>query len=318
MSTEFIHLFQGCLEVKRDEDWYIPLRFTKKQLESYSLTEGLKIRSLSPAGCKLAFYTSATNLQMEYRIGGRASTWANFDVWEDGMLKYTVPVTEDSGQVSFELSGNEKLKVEIFLPHLVQVALRNIEADRTLVPAVREEKFWLCLGDSITQGMDAVRPSASYPVLVAKFLGCDVLNTGVGGGVFRADNLDNIGREPDLITIALGCNDWGHAKDAAVLRQSISEYLDKLTKLYSCRNIYGILPIWRSDADTVRSGMTFSEMRTLITEEYKKYPFIKILDGMKMVPALKSFYGAEGELKAHPNEEGFLHYALGLVKEIKI
>ena len=310
-------LFGGIVQVKKDGEWYIPVRFTDSQLQSYAIAESSRIRSLSPSGCKLEFYSKAKSLEFNYRIGGKARRWAAFDVWENGMFKNTISVNDDNGHVRFVLSGDESIKVEIFLPHLVELAIKDIKADMPLNPVEKKEKLWMCLGDSVTQGMDAVNPSLTYPVLASKLMQYDVLNMGVGGAAFCMENLDYIGREPDLITVSFGSNDWGKVKDANELKHNVGCYLERLTTLYSTRNIFGILPTWRSDADTMRSFMTFPEMRRVIAEEYKKYPFIKVLDGMALVPAITMFYGDAGDLKAHPNEKGFLYFSMKLVNEIK-
>ena len=320
-------LFRGAIHIRKDGDWYIPERFTGKQLESYAVAEGLRIRSVAPAGCSLSFYSEATKLELSYKIGGRARSWAAFDLVEDGMLKDTVEVSEEEGKVSFALSGNKDVRTEIYLPHLVELAIKDIEADDVLISAEAYEemagefakkKLWLCLGDSITQGMDAVSPSLTYPVISAAMLGYDVINQGVGGAMFRSEHLDYIGREPDMITVAFGCNDWGGVRDADELRQNIRAYLEKLLSLYSCRNIYGIVPIWRRDADDrIRSNMTFKELREFITEEYAKYPFIQMIDGYKLMPAIKRLYGDAGELKAHPSETGFMYMSIKLSEYLK-
>lgn len=311
-------LFRGNISVKETDGWLQPLRFTEKQLESYKKTEALRIRAASPAGVRFCFHTAAKHISMRYRIEGRARNWAAFDLLGDGQLKDSVVVWDDEGKIEFALSGDSAVKYEIYLPHLVEVLVKDIEADSALLPYKTEETFWLCLGDSITQGMDAVHPAMTYPARVSNWLSLDVLNAGVGGGVFCAENLAHVGREPDVITVALGCNDWGHAAGRKELIENTRAYINKLITLYTCKNIYGILPIWRSDADTVRSGMTFDTMRSLIRSEYEKVPYITIIDGMKMVPPQKCFYGDAGELKAHPNAEGFLHYAYNLSKVIKV
>ena len=69
--------------------------------------------------------------------------------------------------------------------------------------------MWLALGDSITQGMVAIRPSGIYPSLISERFGLGLINAGVGGIRFDSDEIDYIGFEPDIITVALGCNDWG-------------------------------------------------------------------------------------------------------------
>ncbi len=68
---------------------------------------------------------------------------------------------------------------------------------------------------------------------------------------------------------------------------------------------------------STESGVNFEEMRAIIRAEYEKYPYITILDGMKLVPPNTCFYGDAGELKAHPNAEGFWHYARNLEKAIR-
>lgn len=309
-------LFHGALTIRKKGEWMQPLRFTEKQLDSYAVTDALRIRSVSPAGIRLSFYTEAETISFQYKIEGRARDWAAFDLVQDGELKDTALVWDDAGLVMFRLTGDKTVKNEIYLPHLVEVFVKDIQADKPLLPVKEKEKHWLCLGDSITQGMDAVHPFFTYPALASGLLDLEVLNAGVGGGIFNAKNLDSIGFEPDLITVALGCNDWGSAKDKTEFEDNIRSYLYELTKIYACKYIYGILPIWRSDADTVRSGMSFDEMREIIRKEYEKYNFIKIIDGMELVPPKPCFYGDAGTLKAHPNAEGFYHYAKNLAERI--
>lgn len=309
-------LFRGCLSVRKEDGWYRPVRFTDRQIESYAIEPGLEIRCLSPAGCKLSFYSSATQLEFDYRIESRARDWAVFDVWKDNVLCDSISVSEDTGHVVIKLDGNPERHIEVYLPHLVRLLISNIVADAELIPADDKNKLWLCLGDSITQGMDSHYPSCSYPTLVGMQLDYDVLNMGVGGGMFDESNLDYIGREPEMITVALGCNDWGKVADADALRKNVAAYLKRLTTLYACRNVYGILPIWRSDEAMLRSGLTFAQARAIIQEEYEKYSFIKIIDGMKLVPKLTRYFADPGDIKVHPNEEGFLFYSINLARAL--
>lgn len=309
-------LFHGIVELKKEDDWFIPVRFSDKQLEVFALQKPTKIRSLAPAGVRLIFNTKASYLEFSYRIGERARDWAYIDVWEDGMLTTSLSLEEETGSVRIPLAGEEQVRTEVFLPHLVEFAIKDIKADAPLFPVKEREKFWLCLGDSITQGMVAKHPSITYPTLAAEFMKCDVLNMGVGGTMFCEEQLDRIQREPNLITIALGCNDWGGVKDAEELRVHVRKYLERLTSLYACKQVYGILPIWRSDRETAHSGMTFGELKQLLVEEYRRYPFIRIIDGRKLVPGMAEFFGDPGEKLFHPNEKGFLYYAMKLAEEL--
>ena len=124
------------------------------------------------------------------------------------------------------------------MPHLVVVKIKTPIANEPLIPIKENKKFWLAIGDSITQGMVAKRPSFTYPVNVARVMGYELLNWGVGGDSFNAKLLDFVGREPDLITIALGCNDWDHFS-LNEIQKNATDYVEKLCSLYKCRNIYG-------------------------------------------------------------------------------
>src|SRR5690606_37350992 len=105
----------------------------------------------------------------------------------------------------YELDGAAMRRVTIYLPHLAELTIQAIRySDGAVVePASASPPAGrlLCLGDSITQGMDAKYPSSTYPVLLSRFLGMHVLNHGVGGYLFDKSSLaPKLAYEPDLIT----------------------------------------------------------------------------------------------------------------------
>lgn len=309
------NLFKNCLTVIERDGWLTPLRFTEKQLDIYSKVDVTEIRSMAPSSVCLAFHSAAKTISFEYRIGKKARNWASFDVVVGDVLYKSTALTEDSGSLTLSLSGNEELETLIYLPSLVCIEIKNITADAPLIPTEKKKKTWLALGDSITQGMVAKKPSFSYVSLLSRYFDCEVINAGVGGIVFNAEELDYIGKEPDLITVALGCNDWGDC-DGEALIQKVTDYVDKLLSIYKCRNIYAIIPIWRSDADSLKADMTFGEHREFIRRAYEKYPFIKIIDGYELVPKDFDFYGDDDRTQVHPNDLGFLYYSEALIKRL--
>lgn len=308
-------LFKNCLSVQERDGWLIPIRFTKSQMDTYSLADNFAIRSLATSSVILSFKSAAKKISFEYRITGKARDWANLDVVCDGLLRESINITADSGMLEIKLPGDGEVETHIYLPHLVCFELRNISSDEPLIPTQKKSKVWLALGDSITQGMVAQRPSCTYPSLLSERFGLELINAGVGGIVFNADELDYIGLEPDLITVALGCNDWGCEKDT--FKTNVTDYTEKLISIYKSGNIHFILPIWRSDAEQINPGMTFLEHREVIKEVVSRYPFINVIDGYTLVPHIKDFFGDPGDRKVHPNDEGFLRYALALTKHIK-
>ena len=307
-------LFKNCLSVREREGWLLPLRFTEEQMRVYAESEAKAIRSLAPSSVMLAFRSSATRMGFRYRISGKARDWASVDVVCGGALKESVTLDEDEGEVLLTLSSDEGREVHVYLPHLVDIEIRDISSDAPLIPVEEKDKLWLALGDSITQGMVSVGPSASYASLIAEKYGLALLNAGVGGIKFAVEELDHIGREPDIITVALGCNDWGVEREE--LERNVFAYLDCLVSLYECRNIHLILPIWRGDADEINAQMTFAEHREVIRRVAERYPFINIVDGYELLPKESRYFGDPGDIRVHPNDEGFRIYAEELCRRV--
>ncbi len=311
--------FKNCICVKEEDGWISPKRMTEKQLGHYESAEGKYYKSNSPASVCLDFYSEATSLKLDYKITGPVKKSPYFDVLIDGVLRSSVLAeNEESGSLLLPLAGCGKRRITIYLPHLVYIQLKNVEIDAPVEKAPANKGLLLCVGDSITQGMEACKPSSTYPSLLSRFLEYDVINMGVCGATFEEGAIDKIDREPDIIICAYGTNDWGHKKDEDELREHMRAYVKKITTLYSCKNMYAILPMWRSDLDTIRSGMTYDRSREIISEVYADYPFIKVLDGCKLMPPMPDFFGDAGEKKAHPSQEGFLYMVLNLLKEISI
>ena len=313
-------LFKNVLRVDEKDGWFIPCRFTDAQLNTYSESEPTRIRSAAASAVALAFKTSAEKLSLEYSISARARDWAAFDVLSDGVLFSSKIIEDNEGIVDLDLPGDPSAEVRVYLPHLVAIKIRNIRSDAPLIPVPDRSKKWLVLGDSITQGMVSIHPSSAYPMILAEHYGVDILNQGVGGIEFEPRELDSVGFEPDMITVALGCNDWGRA-NADGMRAVVTEYLEKLLSLYKTENIYLITPIWRSDEYTSEEnkGISFGDHREAIRDAASKFPTVKIIDGYKLLPKLEHLFGdPDGRRRVHPNDEGFMRYALALMKYIEI
>ena len=311
-------LFRNCLSVEETDGWFVTSRFTKKQREYYEQIPHLKIRSRAATSVALRFKTSASKLSFDYKIGAKARAWAVVDVILGNKLysSYTINTEVDEGRVELSLPAIPDAEITVFLPHLVEIEIKDIKSDEPLIPVADGSYRWLALGDSITQGMVARSPFAAYPSKISSLCGWQLLNAGVGGIEFNADELDYIGYEPDLITIALGTNDWG-VPSAEEMTDRVSAYLDKLLSLYKCDNIYVITPIWRSDDNKIMGGLTFAEHCAAIVKAAERYPKIKVIDGYALVPHDITLFGdPAGNRQVHPNEEGFEYYSANLMKII--
>ncbi len=324
------------LEVQEMNGWYLPVRLSEAQLESCARREPLYLRALCGAGLALGFETGAKRIGFSYMITANVRDYAYCDIVVDGLLRGTVNLLEpaENGvrilkeqaqipvyaggsttvrRVELTIPGTGERQVEIHLPHLTRIWLKDLTIDAPAQPLPPKEKFWLFLGDSITHGMATVHPSATYPVQAARLMNCDFINMGVCGSTYWASDLDARHRQPDLVTVALGTNDWKMAKSPEYFRQTVAEYLACLHGLYKGAKICGILPVWRADMDSVYSDMGFEELYRILHEEYAKYPEIYVVEGLDLIPHQKDYF-ADG---VHPNEAGFLHFTMNLLLHLR-
>lgn len=320
----FRSLSRNRLSVTSDPDGIVFNRFTPYQYQAYSSSPQASIRSRCPAGVCLDFLTDSDVVKLEYKYRDFARRWLYFDVYvNDRFVESIGNRFEESGGGSIEIkipapeSENALRRITIYLPHNVDLAVAHMElADGSVwEPAPEYQGSLLCFGDSITQGMDALRPSSAYPVQLARFFNMNLLNQGVGGQMFNKQHLDpDLPCRPDLVTVAFGTNDWGRHHSIGEFRQSCSEYLGLLAGLYSDADIFVITPLWRGDLHEVKPAGRFFDIADSIRDICRRHPNITVLDGMKLVPNMPGFFK---DSTLHPSDEGFMHYSINLIKELR-
>jgi lysophospholipase L1-like esterase len=287
------------------------------------------IKALTSSGIRLGFVTDSTKLAFEMelvRAGGRK--YYSVDVTVDGKYigsmdnfdpKYKHPISmmefeREIKACSFDLGEGEK-EVSIYLPWTVWVALRRLELDDgATVKAAPRAKKMLVYGDSITQGYDAARPTCKYITRVAAKLGAEEYNKAIGGEIFIPE-LSEIKQDftPDLITVAYGTNDWGKDRELDDFVARCKQFYTNLRKNYPDTPIYAITPIWRYGGEEVRKIGSTRDVGRIIGECVDGLG-ITVIDGYGLVPEDRSLYA---DHRLHPNDEGFVYYAEGILAAIK-
>lgn len=316
-SDEAELFFKNCLSIARDRDALVPLRFTPSQLEVYGREKAFRIRSISPAGVYIDCETDSPWMDITFFSRGGCREWMYFDLVVNSMLVShsgwdRFPGAEQTIRLEVPeyLRGQNRLSV--YLPYNMHTAIRSIEtADGSeTVPIPSHGKKLLCMGDSITQGMDALHPSNTYPVQTARMLGMNLLNQGVGGHVFQTETLDNtIGLKPDVVTVAYGTNDWNRYASISEFRSMCEEYINRLSFIFSACPILVLTPLWRSDIDEDKPMGSFELLKDTIYEVCSGIDNISVVNGLKLTPHIPEYYR---DKTIHPDDTGFLHYAVNL------
>ncbi len=320
-STGLKKLLRNYLAVEQREEGLVIHRFTKRQLSVYDSEESWKIRARHPAGVSLEMFTNARRIRLLFSILEKSREWSFFDLFVNNIFLDSQSGHSYDGvlhTVEFEFTGKQgkdPQRVAIYLPYNIYLALQSVEViDGEALPvtgAIR--KKLLCLGDSITQGMDAYYPSNTFPVQLARFFEMDLLNQGVGGYIFNAHSLDEeISYKPDLVTVAYGTNDWGKYSEHKEFMRECSLYMQRLTDIFSEAKIFVITPLWRADSDQPSPMGPFSTLQETISSVCSAYPQITVLPGVNMMPNLNRYF-TDG---LHPTDEGYGHYSINLIKSL--
>ena len=321
----------GAVRLEEDDNGIRLYRFTKEQETLY---EELDIefynRSQSTAGVKLAFKTNSKSLFIKTKIVPRyCRRYFSFDVCVNGqvvgyldnfsdtenMAEYiNTKLRREEFEKTFDLGEGEKT-VHVYLPWSVQAIIEEISLDDgALIEPMKAEKTLLAFGDSITQGMDAMRVTNRYVTKLAMFLGADEINKGISGAYFfppLAEVKEDL--NPDYITVAYGTNDWTE-KGRDILKVNSKAFYSALSDNYPNAKIFAITPIWRADCKEEREFGLFEDVEKEICEAVKGLPNVAVIKGFDFVPKDTSYYA---DSRLHPNDNGFEKYFEQLSKEVK-
>ena len=312
----------GHLRTEVDEEGYLAFsRFTEAQKEYYAKrSPENELKIYATAGMRFDFHTDAEVFSFDYKMKIASSRlYYGMDLYVDGaMVRHYDPECkkpECEGSIAFALPEGFH-RVTLYMPNLTCLSVKNAELEgATVLRAVKPTKKIFFVGDSITQGYDAVYPSLSYVNCLSRHFDAEVLNQAIGGEVFDPELVDTeMDFAPDLIVIAYGTNDWCNAPSREAILEKQAALIDKMKLLARAVHIVYVSPIWRGPEAIVKtpSGDFHETCEALAANASKKR--IVSVNGMNLVPHLSDFFSDKA---LHPNDLGFLIYAENLAKELE-
>ncbi len=307
----------GALSITEENGKFVFHRFSDEQKSVYEKEHAdFRRRSDSTASVILDFLTDSDTLSFDYETESKVGPkidYAFFDIWENDVMiahkgAYFKELRQDS--VSIKLSSGKK-RVRVFFPNMFKMTVSNftLSDGAELIP-VKKKLRALILGDSITHGYEAHFPSLTYANTLIRNFELDVVNQAIGGEVFRPSIL---GSEPlfdaDIVTVALGTNDWA---GATLDFERCRLYFETLKKFYGRAKIFYISPIWRKDFSRDSGVGTFNEAVAAL-EALAKELGITVISGNELAHHTEDFF-TDG---LHPNDLGFTQYAAALTEKLK-
>ena len=329
---QLVSVTSGAVEFHDLEEGFCAYHFTAQQRNAYQIrsevfNDSFYAKSCGSSGITLRFRTNSPWLKLAVHIKSASSRqYFSVDVTADGKLVGSVdnfempafgtnfttmqaPMGDFAGE--FSLGEGEKT-VCVYLPWSVICTITALElADGASLVPVKYPKKLLAFGDSITHGYDALRPTNKYITQVAEALGMEEFNKAIGGEVFwpeLAQMEDPF--TPDLITVAYGTNDW-RLLDYEVIKQTCESFFQNLRKTYPNVPVVAITPIWRADHSLAHKPFSlFPLISQIIRDTVDKIGNAYVVEGWELVPQDTNLYA---DLRLHPNDEGFVHYAKNLL-----
>ena len=291
--------------------------------------ENFHLRSLSASGICLSFLTDSRSMTVAATLspgssrgyyafdlfvnGEMVDSLTNFDAAELPAAYASVKLPIGDAEKTFSLGEGEK-EVCLYFPFSVKTTLRKLSLDdgASIIP-IKPKKRLLCYGDSITQGYDVLHPSSKYTTRLARHLGAEEINKGIGGAIFLPELIDEAeDLSPDLITVAYGTNDW-----SGLSRERFTEgcdgFLGKLRRRYSDVRILVITPIWRGDYAKEQKFGRFADAGEVIKASAQKHPNMRVIDGFDLVAHDENLFA---DLYLHPTDEGFRQYFENLLRKL--
>lgn len=301
-------LFRNALSVNDG----FPMRFTPAQFAYFrQKSPEFAARVQCSSGVKLSFWTDAAQLQFDYCIVAWCRSTNVVDVFENGIHTGSVrlPDMQSTGCFAFQRVTSGMARIDIWLPTTCGIRVTRCVFGRWRQVSASKKRL-LLLGDSILQGIECYHPSCSLGNWLLCREDCEGVNQSVGGACFDTDALDMLSFQPDHIWVALGAND---AFGDTAYQQQIPLWFVKLRDMYRHVGITAITPIWsrRTETDAALAAR-FQEVAALICEQGSKHG-VRVVNGWGLVPHHPHFYQEDG---IHPNDLGFLQYALHLSEAI--
>jgi len=271
------------------------------------------------AGMRRETETDATGLTFYLESIAGDTPLASFGLVIDGEVQPVISlIPEDLKQpVTISLDGKSH-RVMVYFPHLISFVIKSAVAKGTAKPLEPVTKRYYAFGDSITQGITGENPANTYPAQVARCFQMEHWNFGVGGIHFNEGTLQGMEAmpTPDLITVALGTNDWsaGQTENMSTFLKKCATYLKRLDALYPTVPTFILLPTWRADEMQSMKRGNLQNIRENIARTAAFFPNMKVIDCQDMIPHDVNLFA---DKYLHPNEEGFLHYGKNLCQAIK-
>lgn len=299
----------GMVSLEKTRDGVKPWRIFHADRELYHPV--LMERTQKSSGVRIAFYSDTTTL------AAAIAPWnepCNVDICCDGELLRTIEL--EVNQTSWSATGLPKKRklIEIWLPPKTHTVLKALSIDRgaSLTRFLDKRPRWATYGSSVTQCSVSQSPVHTWPAIVARNCGLNLLNLGYSGECVLDAMIARVMRDIplDFISMEIGPNIYGYnALNERSFRSSIIAFVQIVREKHPTTPYVLMSPIHYAVGETVKNaaGFTMQMMRqeiaaageTIRAHGDKNFHFV---DGLTVLGAEHAPLMPDG---CHPTPEGY-------------
>ena len=285
--------------------------------------------AIASPGTRINFRTDATRVSIvvTYTFACGATGCGRFSVVSDGRLLPGSFGSDTAAGTSKVPIASQPLPAlhsySVIWPYGTQMVFDGLVLEggqrRLLVPApTRPIRRYVAYGDSITQGYYASGVVHTYPHVLADRKGWSVVNMGFGGEATVPSDGTAVGLlGGNVVTVAIGANDWGQSKPLAAFISDYTALLDAIRTLQPTVPLYCLTPIWTGVEGLPNSQALYVHdyrqvIASIVQQRMATDPNLHLIDGLTLVPN-QSKYFLDG---VHPNDAGFALYAANLAPKL--
>ncbi|MGW1344859.1 GDSL-type esterase/lipase family protein [Kribbella sp. NPDC002412] len=265
-------------------------------------------RAATPAGVRASWRTAASSVGLEIRASlGIYSMLGPLDVLVDGELHRRIEVRDGEQRLVADLPGRPA-EVEIWLPQSGVIAVRDITFDGAAEPLAPTGPRWVTYGSSITQCTGAFGPSETWPAVVARKHGWDLVALGFAGEC----HLDPIAARTirdtpaRLISMCLGINIYGgETYSGRTLPGQVEAFVSTVRDGHPKTPVVVITPLVAPHLEGKPNavGLTLDDVRACVELGARTDPAVRIIDGRTILTADEALALYVDDV--HPGPEGY-------------
>ncbi len=306
--------WEGAMSVERSEEASQAWRIQVAERSLFP-PEVVGLAAMA-AGVRITFATDSSSLAIAFSASSDASS--PLDVVCNGELVATLPVQGMERAELHDLPGSGLRRVELWLPHYGQFRLKAIEIDdnATIERVEQKRRRWITYGSSITQCHASRSPTHTWPAIVARRMGWDLVCLGFSGQCHLDPMIARMIRDTpaDYISICAGINVYGGSTlSPRTFRPALIGTVKIIREKHPTTPLAVISPIYSPPREQTPNavGYTLVQMRQHVEEAVSLLcdagdANIHYVNGLEIFgPELAEYLPDE----LHPSHEGYARLA---------